>query len=246
MTPSADGSAPQRTRSGAPPAALVLLGYAWSRVRAELRRPLLWLAAAFACLLAWGGSRLEILQFDDSPERSWGIALSTAETLAILLVLVSRVRGADVAGGEGWSDALRASSLGAPGLCLAETTAAAAAAWLGGGACALVLVFRMHMPPPIAHLASWGGALLVELALLAAWVAFAAASLGRLPGLGIAVAVVILGRLGVGGPAVALWPAPGPSPPEVASLAALAGSLATLLGITALTTAGRGATRTND
>jgi|GEM_PF-4906016 len=246
MTPPPTGRAPQPTRAGTHPVVLTVLDYAWRRTLLEIRRPALWVAVALATLLGYAGAHLEILQFDDSPQRTWGLLLSTAETLALLLALGARVRGADLVGEEGWSDALRASTLGAPGLCAAETLGAAVAAWVGAAMCSLLLVLSTHVAPAYADLVRWGGALLVELALLSAWLALAAMWLGRLAGLGIAIVVVLLGRLGVGGLATALWPTPVPVPPESASVAAVAGSVAALLGITAMTTIGRSAARSAD
>lgn len=200
-----------------------------------------------AILLGWAGTHLEILGLDDRPERSWGLLLSTAETFALLLVFSARLRGADLSGAEGWSDVLRASPLGAAGLCAAETGAAVGAAWLGALGCTtLLLVFNTHGSPPLLRLLGWGATLLVELALVSAWLALAATWMGRLPGLGLAIAAVTLGRTGMGELATSLCPAPASLPQGLPSLPGLAASVAAVVGLTALTSASPPGMRTFD
>lgn len=247
MSPPPTAPRPPTQRSAASERWGTFAGYATRRAGAELRRPVVWIGVALALLLAWAGTHLEILQFDDRPERAWGLALSTAETLALLVVLASRLRGADLSGAEGWSDALRASSLGHRGLTLAETVGAAAAAWAAGAvAASLVLVLSIHSPPQVDSVVLWGASLFVELAVLAAWLAGAAQWIGRLPGLGIAVGVAVLGRTGVGGALSGMWPNPAPIPPEAAAPASLAAGLAACVGLTTLATWTRPQGRTLD
>lgn len=195
--------------------------------------------------LAWAGTNLEILQFDDRPERAWGLALSTAETLALLVVLATRLRGADLVGAEGWSDALRASALGERGLTVAETIAASAAGWVAGAAlAAFFFVSSNHRAPSASALALWGGCLFVEGAVLAAWLACAGAWIGRLPALGLAVGVAALGRTGAGGALAGWWPHPAPIPPEAAALPPVLAGLLACAGLTALATWARPPGRT--
>lgn len=221
--------------------------YAARRLRLELRRPTLWVGVGVGALLAWAGTHLEILGVDDRPERSWGVILSTAETLGILLVLAARLRGADLAGSDGWSETLKASSLGSGGLCAAETAAAAGAAWVGAAVCAaLLLVYSTHKGPPLGAVWGWVAALLVELAVLSAWLSLAATWLGRLPALGVSILVVALGRTGGLGALEALLPTPAPLPPGPPSVMGLAASVAATLGLTALSARVPAETRTLD
>ena len=157
--PSAHGRAPDgaasRTLPGARSSCSATPGAGRERSSGD---PLLWLAAALACLLAWGGSRLEILQFDDSPERTWGIALSTAE----IARPPPRPRLANPGrrpGGRGGLVRRTPRELpGDPGPVPGRNDGSCRRG-LGrvGAPARLVLVFSMHMPPSARRLGRMGG-----------------------------------------------------------------------------------------
>ncbi len=227
--------------------AMTAVNYGGRRVLHEWRRPTLWLGAALAWGVGWAGTHLEILGLDPRPERAWGVMLSTGETFGLLLVLSSRLRGSDLVHTEGWSEVLRASPLGAVGLCAAETAAAAAAGVTGAITCAaLLIVFRIQESPPGVCLLGWAVALLAEFLVLSSWLSLAATWLGRLPGLVVALALLGLGRLGLGGALGTLLPAPTPTLPALPSIAALIGAVAAAAGLTALSAGPASGTRTFD
>lgn len=244
--PPSDAPARARTQWAALPLPPVF-GYAQQRIWMEARRPGLWVGAVVAVLVAWAGTHLEVLRLDDRPDRAWGLVLSTVETVALLVVLAARLRGADLSAVGGTADPLQASFLGAAGLSTAETLAAAASAWLlAVGATVPFFVVSKDISLPILGVASWAISLIVELALVAAWLALAATWLGRLPGLGLALAAIGLGRAGMGGFIASLWPPPAVAPPDVPAFGRLGAGVAIVVALVALATASRGATRSID
>lgn len=110
----------------------------------------------------------------------------------------------------------------------------------------LLLAVSTHTAPPLGAVLGWIAALLVELAVLSAWLSLAATWLGRLPALGVSILVVGLGRTGWVGAPGALFPTPAPLPPGLPSVTGLAASVAATLGLTALSAMAPAETRTLD
>jgi hypothetical protein len=64
----------------------------------------------------------------------------------------------------------------------------------------LLLAVSTHTAPPLGAVLGWIAALLVELAVLSAWLSLAATWLGRLPALGVSILVVGRAHRMVGAP----------------------------------------------